>query len=273
MWASLNSEIQAAVIGAIAICVAAIAGFGGLILQLRSQGRQSSKSIAENERRRLKAQLYDNAIRETRNLVDAVIAFDSYLRIMQFQLAVAARAHAAGLGFQLPTARYLQIIRLHGEMADAACRFIFLIENSRVIDPRVLIFRTAVNAAIHDVGNAFQNEFHLHILPVLPVERPDGTIFPYTPPSVPASGEVQKLCNRVGSALADVTSYTEDFSVELQNRLLGDLFGTKVSHRVPIDPHSQVITLDYATELEAWFSANTNWGRHVAEVEARTRAG
>jgi hypothetical protein len=253
MLSSLDAQIQAALIEAVAVVVAAIAGFGGLILQLRSQTRQSTESIAEI-------------------LVDAVIAFDGYLRTMQFLLAVAARAHAAGLGFQRPSARFLQIIKLHGELVDAAYRFIFLVENSRIIDPRMIVFRTAMNAALHDIGQAFQNEFHLHIMPALPVEAPDGNLYPYTPPSIAASDQVQKLCDKVGSALTDITSYTEDFAVEIQNHLLGDLFKTKVSHRVPIDPNSQVITLQRAGELEAWFMANTNWGHHVAEVEARTRA-
>lgn len=109
-------------------------------------------------------------------------------------------------------------------------------------------------------------------MPTIPTEAPDGALFPYTPPTIVASEAVQELCNRVGSSLTDITSYTEDFSVELQNRLLGDLFGTTVRHRESIDPNSQVITLERATELETWFLANTAWGRHVTEVDEKTRA-
>lgn len=65
--------------------------------------------------------------------------------------------------------------------------------------------------------------------------------------------------------------YAEDFLVELQNILLGDLFGHAVSHRAPIDPNSKVVSLANCDELEAWFNNSTPWGKHCAKVQAETR--
>jgi len=66
--------------------------------------------------------------------------------------------------------------------------------------------------------------------------------------------------------------YTEDFIVELQNALLGDLFGQEVSHRKPLDPAKKVITLQQADELEQWFATSTDWGKEMARIEAETAA-
>jgi hypothetical protein len=73
------------------------------------------------------------------------------------------------------------------------------------------------------------------------------------------------------AALDDIQSYAEDFLVELQNILLGDLFGYSVSHRAPIDPNSRVVSLANFDELEGWFNNSTPWGRHCAKVVKETR--
>lgn len=65
--------------------------------------------------------------------------------------------------------------------------------------------------------------------------------------------------------------YAEDFLVELQNILLGDLFGNAVSHRAPIDPNSKVVSLANFNELNLWFNNSTPWGRHCAALEEETR--
>jgi thioesterase domain-containing protein len=83
---------------------------------------------------------------------------------------------------------------------------------------------------------------------------------------------ITQLCERFIASLDDAVMYTEDFLVELQNALLGDLFGKAVTHRKPLDPTKKVITFQQADELEKWFATSTEWGREVARIEAETAA-
>jgi len=106
----------------------------------------------------------------------------------------------------------------------------------------------------------------------IPAQLPDGSIFPYTPPSVQHAAVIKQLCERFIAALDDAVMFTEDFLVELQNALLGDLFAKQVAHRKPLDPAKKVITLDDADELDRWFAASTDWGREMARIEAETAA-
>ena len=76
LWSCLGSETKAALIGAISTVGVGIIGFGGLILQMRSQSKQSRDSIAENERRRLKAAMYENAVIVCRELADTSIELE-----------------------------------------------------------------------------------------------------------------------------------------------------------------------------------------------------
>jgi hypothetical protein len=270
LWHGFGPETKAALIGAIATCVAAFLGFGGLIRQIRSQGKLSNEAIAENERRKIKAKMFEDSVAITRELVDNGISLSTELRIMMLQLEVAARAHAANLGYNMPTARFPSLQKKYTEFTDASHRFIFLIENSRIIDPRILVFRTAMSPVLHDTGKIMHSDFVLHVMPSLPTERPDGQLFDYTPPSIEGMMRIKELSERVLSAISDATAYAEDYLIELQNHLLGDLFNTQIAHRKPIDPASKVITLAKFDELEAWFSNNTEWGKEMAQIEAET---
>lgn len=270
-WACLGPEIQAALIAAAATVVVAFFGFGGLILQMQSQSRQSREAIAENERRKLKAEMYNDAVEVTRNLVDAAIELSTRLRTTATELNLAAQADSVGLGYQVPRGRYPEFIALYQTFSDAALRFVYLIENRRIVDPRILIFRTAMNAALHDCREQMFFKFSINVAPLLPVENAAGELYPYKAPAPESAKAAGENCEQFCESLMDVISYTEDFLVELQNHLLGDLFARNVAHRKPLDPNSQVITLDRAEELEEWFSKHTAWGRLTEKVESETR--
>jgi hypothetical protein len=61
-WIGLSAEVQAALVGATATAGAAIFGVGAVIAQVRSQGRQARATIAETERRKINAALYEVSI-------------------------------------------------------------------------------------------------------------------------------------------------------------------------------------------------------------------
>lgn len=238
---------------------------------MRSQSRQAIDAIAENERRKLKAEMYNDAVGVTHDLVDAAIALSTRLRTMAMELRLAAHANTVGLGYPLPKARYSELLALYQAFSDGALRFIFLVENRRIVDPRILIFRTAMRAALHETHELMFSKFVLSVMPLLPATDANGEPFPYNAPSPESAEAAHLLSECLCEALMDVTSYSEDFLVELQNHLLGDLFANSVEHRKPLDPKCRVITLDKAQELEAWFSEHTAWGRQAAKIDAEAR--
>jgi hypothetical protein len=179
-WTGLSAELQAALVGAAATASAAIFG----VAQVRSQGRQSRAAIAETERRKINSAVYEDAVSICRGLADASIELSTKLHTMNMEIEVAARAEAATLAYNLPTARFPALSALYGEFTDAALRFIFLIENRRIVDPRILIFRTAMNTVLHDSRQSMFSDFVLHVMPALPTDNTNGGIFPYKPPSI-----------------------------------------------------------------------------------------
>lgn len=270
-WVGLSAELQAALVGAAATVGAATFSVGAVIAQVRSQARQSRAVIAETERRKINAALYEDAVSICRGLADASIELSTKLHIMNMEIEIAARAEAVMLAYNLPGARFPVLSALYSEFTDAALRFIFLIENRRIVDPRILIFRTAMNTVLHDSRQSMFSDFVLHVMPALPTDNPNGGIFPYKPPSIEGALVIRKISDRLICAVDDATAYTEDFLTEMQNRLLGDLYENHLEPRQPLDPARRAVTLDQAQDLEAWFSANTAWGVEAARVEAETR--
>jgi len=272
LWSSFGPETKAALIGAVSTVSVGFIGFGGLILQMRSQAKLSREAVAENERRRLKAAMYEDAVAVCRDLADNCIELSSTLRMMMLQVQYAAQANQNGQPYDLPAARYPVLLEKYGELSDAVTKFIFLVENRRIVDPRILIFRTAMSVVLHDTRKLMHSEFVANVMASIPAQLPDGSIFPYRPPSVQHAGVIKQLCERFIAALDDAVMYTEDFLVELQNALLGDLFAEPVAHREPLDPSKRVITLEHASELEQWFATSTDWGKEMALIDAETRA-
>jgi hypothetical protein len=186
-------------------------------------------------------------------------------------IEIAARAEVAGMAYSLPRARFPMLSTLYGEFSDAALRFIYLIENRRIVDPRILIFRTAMNTVLHDSRELMFSDFVLHVMPTLPTDNPSGGIFPYTPTTIEGAQVVRTYSDRLIRALDDAVACTEDFLTEMQNVLLGDLYGHRLEPRQPLDPALRAITLDRAEELEVWFSKNTDWGIEAARINAETQ--
>jgi len=270
-WVGLSVELQAALIGAFATGGAAFLGVCAIIAQIGSQAQLTRAAIAETERRKTNAAIYEDAVSICRAVADASIELCTKLQIMNMEIEIAARANVASLDYTLPSARFPTLMTLYEQFTDAALRFILLIENRRIIDPRIVIFRTAMSSVLHDSRQSMHSDFILHVMPALPTENPNGGVFPYHPLSIDGVLEVQRYSKQLISALEDATAYTEDFLTEMQNLLLGDLYGTRLKPREPLDPACRAVTLEQAGELEVWFSTETAWGAEIARVEAAAR--
>lgn len=271
LWHGFGAETKSALIGGVSVLIAAFLGFGSLILQVGWQGRQSRSAAVENEKRRLKAAIYEDGIAICRDLADAAIYLSTQLRQMELEISVAVRANSVGLSYPIPSVRFPALMKKYSEFSDSALRFVFLVENRRIIDPRILVFRSAISVVLHDTRNLMYRDFVVEVMPALPVESSNGEPFPYNPPSSGALERIAVLTKLFLESLSDAVSYTEDFSVEIQNNLIGDLFANRLSHRVPIDPNSKVITLENSNALAHWFETNTEWGRMNSKIKAETR--
>jgi hypothetical protein len=272
LFQSIDPALKPAVIGAFSTFAAAFFGFGGVMLTLAAQGRNSRNSIAETERRKLKAAMYEDALLVSRDMVDAAIELSNGLRIMGLQIRAASEAAEISQNYNLPVARFPALNASYSRFSDASIKIVSLIENRRIIDPRLIIFRTALSSVLHDTRDLMFVKMVSDVMTALPVDNPAGGIFPYSPPIRARAKAISDLAEIFADTLGDAVAYSDDLLVALQNLLLGDLFKKKVSPRRPIAPSKRVITLERAKELEHWFRTSTPWGKQTNQVEAEVSA-
>ena len=270
LWESLDASMQAAIVGVGGTVLTAIIALFAIAWQLSAQRKQSNDAIAENERRKLKAAMYEDAVKVARELVDSAIALSTPIRITALQVRTVAAAAAEGRQFMPPQTSVPDVLQKWSAAQEAVVRFIFLVEERRFIDPRLLVFRSAMNSVAHDAREAMDGNLFVRLVDVVQHQLHNGDLSQYVPP-IETAEHFNSASERLLSALQDMQCYAEDFLVELQNILLGDLFGNAVSHRAPIDPNSKVVSLANFDDLEVWFNNSTPWGRHCAAVEAETR--
>lgn len=271
VWHQFGAETKAALIGAASTFLAAGLGVGGIILQLRSQAKQSRLDIAETERRKLKATMWDEVVADCRVLSDAIIECSSGFSTALAQLKNAAEWASTGQRFPIPTSRAMAVNSLYVAVQDAAVSVVMLIERRQIVDPRILVFRTAFASVLHMLRDTYDRSYFQLLLRALPMDAPKGDTFPYSPPAVAMCERLEELTASLQTRLDELNSYSADFQREMQCLLLGDLFGTELGYREPLDPDAIVVRLDRASELEDYFRTRTEWGRNLSNIENEVR--
>ena len=143
-------------------------------------------------------------------------------------------------------------------------------ETWQVIDPRIAIFRTAIEAALYDIEAAFHPYFDA-AYHAMPIDAPQGS---WKPPSAEDMQWLEALGNNLTDTLMTLQSYIFDFLSEMQALLVGEMFGrTTIPPRVPIGSTSVVIQLCRYDDLSKYFKHQTNWGRNQEQIEKDQRTG
>lgn len=112
------------------------------------------------------------------------------------------------------------------------------------------------------------------LLRVLAQQAPDGQTVLYKPlPTPQMMDRIKPLAMAYEDAGMGIGSVVHDFRIEIQNVLLGDLFGRKIPKRQPLDPREIVVSTEpeEIARLEKYFDEKTAWGRMKRETEERVR--
>lgn len=269
-WNALSEDIQGALIGATASLATAILAAIVVVAQVGHQAGQAINQIKQNEAIKLKLEIYQRIILTCESATGAGIELASYIRNFRMQLSNVEILQAAGAPWDLPSQRFPELSEKHSAAAIAAIGVISTVEQWRIVDPRMGVFQTAMNVAIHEMRERFTKDFVPIAIRTMPLSHPaTGQVLPWQLPSQPMILELEIQGNRVIDAIGMIGSYVDDFQREMQNLLVGDLFPHRVSPRKPLDPRLFAVSLDRHAELEEHFHTETDWGRFGTEAERR----
>jgi hypothetical protein len=267
---TFTAEVKAALIG--------VAGTLALaVITIWQIGRQAKHAVAQNEQneaRKLKLQIYENALEGFQKFADTLSEYDGFLRSIKMDLHFYRVSVASNTTPRPIRARTKRLNELNHALTARTMDLIQLIERWHVIDPRLYLFQMAMNAANYDVSQAFDHFFDaaLRVFPVPATEQGNETgILPW---GLPLEEDEKNLLVQLDTLLGklDVSgSYAIDFQNELQKLLLGDLFNNKVRVRKPLDPRYVVLEIDKYSSLMRYFETESAWGKHLAELHVTTR--
>lgn len=269
-WHGLGGDTKSALIQGLATLAAAMFGALAISRQIKMQGEQSRGQILGTERRRLKSIFYDEIATVCAQEQDANLEYSSWLRGIDLELRLHRDALARNLTPFAFSRRVMELNKFHSDLQKAAIDVIFLIERRLIFDPRILVFRTAINVALHDLRESHQELFSA-LMFILPVDLPNGTVHPGHPPDIEQIDAILPMIAQKLEAALSLSSWLSDFLVEMQNLLLGDIFEARAPIRNPLDPSEIVVTLDRASRLELHFEAETSWGKTMRRIEAETK--
>lgn len=264
-----SPEVQAAIINSLTTVIVGVAGLGVLFWRLRQEAKlviDENKSI---EGMKLKLKIYEEEVIKTvERFEDAEVALLGFVRQFVSDVTNYLRQTQSGFPSSPPAARIPTLIKLKSEFDRAAAEVISFTEKWFVIDPRIVVFRTAINAATHDATHAYAAYFEC-VMPRMPTDLANG--LHWAKPDNDALNAINSVSDTLLDRLQTVGATVYDFEVEMQTVLVGPLFGRAVPARQPLDPRHVVVSLREHKALERHFEENTAWGRHKRKIEAGVR--
>ena len=236
--------------------LSSLVGFIGVILALVANAWLARLESQRSEALKLKLQIYEGILKTCESASNAIVELTGYVRSLVQGLAFDLAHQAVGVSVHPPAGGYDKLSELRTSVSSAAIAVVTTVEQWSIVDIRMTVFQTAINVALYDFGNAFQ-EYVPRAAPYM--QAPGGTDRWRTPTEA-AVADVKRVSERVTDTSETLLGYVHDFQIEMQNLLVGDLFGNRVPPRSPLDPRHRVITLDRHEELQRYFETETAWG-------------
>jgi hypothetical protein len=266
-----HPEVRAAFVSAATTVLTGVAGFGVLLWRLRVEAQRAIDENKATEALKLKLKIYEQEVVPTVERVEnARVALATFVRLFVVALRNYQTLARAGVPAATPTERVPDLIKLNTAFEAETVAIVTFTERWFVVDPRFEIFKIAINAALHDAREAW-GAYYDGVMRAMPTDLPDRVH--WNPPDSALIDAIEAVSDRFIDRLQEVTAYTYDFQAEMQNILVGPLFGNNtVPRRQPIDPRHVVISLENDALLTRYFREDTAWGQATRATEESVRA-
>lgn len=145
------------------------------------------------------------------------------------------------------------------------------LESIYIIEPKLKIFVTALSSVHWDAQLLFReveaSVFKFSSKTVIGSNQQEVRISP----DVASKAEAESLARairKISDQVQEGLSYLDDLKIELQNLLLGKIYGAnKLEHRQPLDPNKIVIKTQNYEDLAKHFKENTAAGKEQTKHE------
>jgi hypothetical protein len=202
-WVSLEVEIRVAIIGSLSAVIAGTAGALVVVYQIGSQARAAIRQNRDNEALKLKVGIYQHILRACAVAEDTELELSSFVRFFESSVRLYKLRQSQVPQPSVPEARYPRFSELNSAAQKSAIGLVSIIEEWQIIDPRMVVFQTALNVMLHNRREA-EAAYLSDCMLMMPVDvsNKQGAIFPWSPPD---SGEIDVLTARSESLISSLS--------------------------------------------------------------------
>lgn len=262
-WVTITFQVLIAIVSSTIAALVVLHQIGKQRKDAHDQHKEATKSVLQLE-----------AYREFQKILNDINSYSMpSVSLLSLRSALSLAPHPtfnAPITYSTPAFQ-----NENNEYIKQAIKLIFFIEQYYTLLPGFDIFKTALSCAIHDARVSFfaVQDF---LIRWLPMENPNYT------PNHPNSRPFVNIPNITPDALADydrstpayilsverLQCWTLDFSVELQNHLLGAFSSQPVPRRRPLDARYFTLTIDPADqERLGQFFDQTDWANSARRAQ------
>jgi hypothetical protein len=263
-WPTIEGTIKPAIVSGAFTIVAAMGGAFVVFWQLRKQAENTARSNLQSEKLKLTREIYEDLLDACHDVHESVATLDSYVqdfyRYVSKQKQMVEVANATPTK---PTQRYQEVADLVTDLGKKLLRIIRLARRWEITDPRLRVFKFAMNAATYEVSEAL-NKYQMGTMPLLPFDEAILEKMGWAPPDDAGLKQLGEVTDVLRFSLDYARYWATDLQTEAQNLLMGELFGTIIKPRPSVPEHTPiVITLEKCDELVAYILKETAFGRHL----------
>jgi hypothetical protein len=248
-------NLQAPAVTSLATIAVAAVSVRTIFWQISKQAKNADILNKENEKRKLKISIYTDVAKVSREAADARSDFFAATLSLRFNISLAIQMAADGFPPGSPSENPQSLINLFNIMRDKLRRLGGEIERWIVVDPRISVFQLALSANAERMQPIF--DFYLqHAIRFIPSTMQGDTVsYKWRLPFGTEMKALESINNQLDDCGRDLVGVLFDLGVEMQNLLVGDLFGATVPAREPLDKSIEVIRLSDHARLSEKFRA------------------
>lgn len=236
--------------------------------------------LRENFREQLRLNIFNEINSKIEAANTAYIKANTFASFVPIKLSLYKNQIEMGFNPVPIKDRVLNFHELHFNAKDTFSALLGIFEKYEIVNPNLVIFKTAFSAANYDVDKAFEalsSEFAKYLpmdVAESEIQRIGTNIIVPTLPNDDQLSQLKALERAYSDKMTDILSYLYDLKIEAQNLFLGKLFKNRVPSRQPLDPECIVITTDQnkIKELERYFKEDTPWGKNIKQVNSDVKA-
>lgn len=266
--------IQTALIGAGATFITAMLSVALVVWQIKKQAKNALQQNSHNKMLDIKLKVYEELLEVCRTASDSNREFHNFVLRFERDIENFKNLTASGLDWPIPSARGPETIELRYRLSKNLIQIISFAERWQSISKNLELVKLAINVQIHELSEICEQYFDTvtRYMPVASIDSSQGDLLPWVPPTDENEIQIKETTSAISKKLYDIDSLIIDIVREMQNLLVGELFGNQIAPRTPIDPNITVLRFDKHDELNNYYRNETSWGKMANETEARVRA-